>query len=457
VRTRPARALQQPPLLAALALATVFHGGLLAAGSFRRTYDAYIHIFFADHYARGWFSTWEPRWYTGFTTTSYPPGTHQLIALLSRLVGLEWAFVVVQLGSVLLLVVGVYRFARLWVNDGAAGWAAALAALSSSLAEVVHTFGQLPTTFSLAFLLNATPFVHRWVRAGRGRDLLLGAACTAATTAGHHVTTLFGSVFFLGPVVVTAVVDALRTPRTGEPSGHPQRLDRTNLGPLVARRVRRIAPAVGRALLFGVLLVGALIVVVLPYWLWSGSDPITQIPIPHASRSSFLVDRNAGLVFWLVPWGVLLVALPLALVRGLTSRAWPLAASVLLLAVLGTGGTTPIPRLLLGGAYDILTLDRFTFWGTIAALPLVGWFVDSLVRGRVAAVVRANLVKTCRKCHPDATDSFPASWLSHYEPSAEKAPLVWMVQLFYKLMIPFMIGGLVLQIALHLWRVVVNR
>ncbi len=72
-------------------------------------------------------------------------------------------------------------------------------------------------------------------------------------------------------------------------------------------------------------------------------------------------------------------------------------------------------------------------------------------------VVRANLVKTCRKCHPGATDNFPASWLSHYEPSPERAPLVWAVQLFYRLMIPFMIGGLVLQIALHLWRVVVNR
>jgi hypothetical protein len=39
----------------------------------------------------------------------------------------------------------------------------------------------------------------------------------------------------------------------------------------------------------------------------------------------------------------------------------------------------------------------------------------------------------------------------------EKAPLVWLVQVFYRLMIPFMVGGLVLQIALHLWRVVVNR
>jgi hypothetical protein len=69
----------------------------------------------------------------------------------------------------------------------------------------------------------------------------------------------------------------------------------------------------------------------------------------------------------------------------------------------------------------------------------------------------ANLQRTCAKCHEGASASFPKAWLSHYEPSLEKAPLVWLVQLFYRLMIPFMVGGLVLQIALHLWRVVVNR
>ena len=74
-----------------------------------------------------------------------------------------------------------------------------------------------------------------------------------------------------------------------------------------------------------------------------------------------------------------------------------------------------------------------------------------------SAVMSANLVKTCQKCHPDANESFPKAWLSHYEPTLEKAPIVWAVQLFYKMIIPFMVGGLVLQIALHLWRVVVNR
>ena len=72
-------------------------------------------------------------------------------------------------------------------------------------------------------------------------------------------------------------------------------------------------------------------------------------------------------------------------------------------------------------------------------------------------VVQANLAQTCRKCHPDANQSFPRAWLSHYEPSWEKAPVVYAVQLFYKFMIPFMLAAVVLQIALHLWRVVVNR
>ena len=74
-----------------------------------------------------------------------------------------------------------------------------------------------------------------------------------------------------------------------------------------------------------------------------------------------------------------------------------------------------------------------------------------------SSVMRANLVQTCRKCHPDATDNFPAAWMSHYEPSFKKTPLVWSVRLFYYMLIPFILISLAVQIALHLWRVVVNR
>jgi predicted CXXCH cytochrome family protein len=79
------------------------------------------------------------------------------------------------------------------------------------------------------------------------------------------------------------------------------------------------------------------------------------------------------------------------------------------------------------------------------------------VTGKSASAFRANLVKTCAKCHPGASEKFPAAWLSHYEPSFTRAPLVFLVKLFYAIIIPFIVGGLILQILLHLWRSVVNR
>lgn len=74
-----------------------------------------------------------------------------------------------------------------------------------------------------------------------------------------------------------------------------------------------------------------------------------------------------------------------------------------------------------------------------------------------SGVVKANLLQRCQKCHPDATENFPDAWISHYEPSLKRAPLVYAINLGYRLFIPFMIIGLVLQILLHIWRYAVNR
>ena len=77
--------------------------------------------------------------------------------------------------------------------------------------------------------------------------------------------------------------------------------------------------------------------------------------------------------------------------------------------------------------------------------------------GPDAAIVKANLLKRCRKCHPGASDNFPDSWISHYQPNFKRAPLVYAVNMVYSIFIPFMIVGLVLQIVLHIWRYAVNR
>lgn len=373
----------------ALILVVVYHGSLLLFGSYQGTYDAYVHIFLGDHYARDWFSTWDQRWYTGFTTVSYPPGTHMTIGALSKVLGgLELAFAIAQIAALLNLTVGMYRFARVWVDDEAAANASLLLVLSSAIAETVHLFGQLPTTFALGFLLQSIPFIRRWTMEGRFVDLFSGIIVLAACTAGHHVTTLFGSVFFLGPVLVAGILERSRVPRADEVNPGDPKLTPRLVIPMISRRIRRVAGPLIRAGILGPCILVALVGVVLPYWLWSATDPIVQISIPHGSRANFLEDRNIGLVFFAIPWGLLFFVIPYALVRATLDKKWPLAASILLLFVLGTGGTTPIPRMILGHAFDILTLDRFTFWASIQILPLAGVFVTSLEKGSIAAWIR---------------------------------------------------------------------
>jgi predicted CXXCH cytochrome family protein len=59
-------------------------------------------------------------------------------------------------------------------------------------------------------------------------------------------------------------------------------------------------------------------------------------------------------------------------------------------------------------------------------------------------VMKENLLTTCQKCHPDASPNFPDAWLSHYIPTPKNAPLVYFVNLFYKIFIPSTVGGLLL-------------
>ncbi|MBI4823728.1 MAG: cytochrome c3 family protein [Nitrospirae bacterium] len=78
-------------------------------------------------------------------------------------------------------------------------------------------------------------------------------------------------------------------------------------------------------------------------------------------------------------------------------------------------------------------------------------------KGSDSAVLKSKLLSRCQKCHPNAAENFPDAWLSHYEPTFKRAPLVYAINLIYKIFIPFMLIGLILQILLHIWRYAVNR
>ena len=66
--------------------------------------------------------------------------------------------------------------------------------------------------------------------------------------------------------------------------------------------------------------------------------------------------------------------------------------------------------------------------------------------------IQARLLITCQKCHPNANENFPSSWMSHYEPSLEHYPIVYLVSLFYKILIPTVLGGFLLFIGSDIFR-----
>jgi hypothetical protein len=358
------------PLGAIVLVALAIQGPLLAMQLPVGSFDTNFHIFFASHYAHHWFQPWNEKWFGGFSQTTYPPLTHQWIALLSNVVGLKMGYMLVQLIAIMLLPVGVFRFARIWVEDRAASYAALGTVFLGSLAFLVYQAGQLATVASAALYLNALPYFYEWMTEARARSFIKGLVVSLAAAAAHHVTLIFGTVLFAGPVFLTAYLDARDERVSGTVGG-------------VLSRAAGFAVAVGAG-------VG---VVLLPYWLAIVQHPIHQIPIPHDSRANFLLNSITGVNYFIIPYGALILALPFILIRGASSRRLvPLLLGFWLALIFGLGGTTPLPGWLLGRAFDILTFERFTFWATLLAMPIVGLLAVTLLdRFQTKAAVGLSL------------------------------------------------------------------
>ena len=358
------------PLLAIVLVALAVHGPLLLMQLPAGSFDTNFHIFLASHYAHHWFNPWNEKWFAGFSQTTYPPLTHQWIALLSNITGLKMGYMLVQLIAVLLLPVGVFRFAKIWVDERAASYAALGSIFLGALAFLVYQAGQLATVSSAALYLNALPYFYEWSTQVSGRSLVKGVALSLTAAAAHHVTLIFGIVLFAGPVLLVACMDA--------------RDERTNSS---------LSGVISRALFFAVLVGAGVGAVLFPYWMALIQHPLHQIPIPHDSRANFLLNSITGINYFVIPYGALIVALPFIVIRGSSERRLrPLLLGFWLTLLLGLGGTTPLPKWLLGRAFDILTFERFTFWSTLMAMTIFGLLaIELLDRFRAKAAVALSL------------------------------------------------------------------
>ena len=128
----------------AFLIAFVCHGLFILTERYRLSYDAYTHMLFANHYAENWFSLWETRWYTGFTVVSYPPLTHQLIALFIPFLGFEKAYALILWIVTSLYPIGIYSFSRIFTGKTSSSYAALASAMLLPIYVTAHIFGQLP-------------------------------------------------------------------------------------------------------------------------------------------------------------------------------------------------------------------------------------------------------------------------------------------------------------------------
>lgn len=394
---------QRPlPMSLLLMAAVAVHLPLLLMKLPLKSYDTNFHIFFASHYLHHWWDPWNPKWYAGFSQTTYPPLPQQWVAVVSHVLGLEMAYMAVQMVAIVLLVVGVYRFAKLWVSPRAASFAALASVFLGSECFLVYSAGQLGTTAAAPLYLNALPFLFQWVRRGSWRSFLKAVALFTAAAAAHHATLLFGSFFFALPVLALAVLDR----DNGEPLSMPAFLT--------------------RAVSITLVVSAAIAVVLLPFWIALIHYPVTQTPIAHPSRANYILSPQWGMNYFVVPYGALILALPFLFWRGSTiARLRPLLLGFWVAFLLGLGGTTPVGPVLLGRAFNVLTMERFSYWATLLALPIVGLLAVELFdrfRARAAVSLAILAAFTCALAvgwttyHPADAEDFDvspvAAWLN---------------------------------------------
>jgi hypothetical protein len=341
--------------------------GLLAAfsGFHRHAFDAYVHMFFADHYVRDWFSVFEPRWYGGFSVLSYPPLAHQLVAVASTALGsLEAGYVAVLVVAMVVTPWCVGQVALAFTDSRGAAWAMVLAALWPTAHRFAWVYGQLPMLVATPLALLAMAQLHRFLSRGKPLYLLSFGALAGATVGAHHVT----SIFLAGGCVAIGLRH-LAAPQTPSTRG------------LV----------VGRGVV-GLILAGVSIgFAIWPFWRFAQGEPQTEIP--HHSREP-LWTRALSME---VVEQVIVLSLGVGLAAfAAVRRQWTLlllGLAVVFLSVLAGGTSTPLPSILFRSQWRWLTYDKFHHWAALLACVLVaGLLLARLKTVRLPAFVMAVLL-----------------------------------------------------------------
>jgi len=316
-------------------------------GVHRFSYDAYTHMFFADHYMRGWFNLWDDRWYGGFSVTTYPPLMHQLTALVGFVTGVENSYRILTTLSAALLTYSVFLYSKAFVEEKEAIYAALVAALMPATGIMLNGFGQLPTIASTAFALLSAYSYQRYLSNPKVANLIQASLFTALVGLTHHVTFVFFFPLAAAPILVKNI--------------------RTQRGKTIKYTLPYLA------------LTGILLFSVLHPFIHFAISPTPWVEIPHGSRENILADPVLSLMFFWGMYSFTIAFIPTAIAIALRRKELVGVLSVFsLLFIMGLGGTTPIPKIVLGPLWPILTYDKFAFWAATVFSVLIGVMVKDV-------------------------------------------------------------------------------
>lgn len=336
-------------------------------GYYTRTYDSGTHIFFADHYRRSWFNTWEPKWYTGFTVTSYPPLPHQSQALLSYAVGLEQAYVILVFALMVLVPVAVYEFSKVFVSKTAAGYASLISVFLSSTIQITYRSGQYPMLFGLVAALFATSFLYMYLKNGSKLYLIQSALLLGIVVSTHTVMAFFMILMFL-----TVISKMLLAGELNKESLTKRSFLYLTLGGLLA------------------------IIAIYPFLMFVLTAK-PQAPIFHVSRTNVFAEILNGRFdgypkLLLKLYGVTPLFMPLTAFLVYRRRnLLPLLFIGSFLFVMSLGGTTPLPLFVFGQMWESLTYGRFALLASVTFLPLFGLLCTNLQKTKSRQMLIAVL------------------------------------------------------------------
>ena len=304
-------------------------------------YDAPIHMFFGDHYARSWFSLWDPRWYNGFNIASYPPLTHQLLALFELASGNP------ALGYALLssISIALYAYALALYGKLLLDYKTSiLASIASTLAPATMIsfllYGHLTTIFSTALAFLSSAFFAEYVKNNNRIKLAISSLLASASIYSHHLT----SIIFL-PILYVVTIGYLYL---------NNKVDYTK----ILKPILQFLP-----------LTALFSIGIYPFIEFALNAP-AQAEIPHWSRYPFSPGYlNLTTCYSLATYGLIISSITLAVIKGKkTKPLLPLIGAIAFLTVLSMGLSTPLPQIIFQGFSKWLTYERFTFWATPLAI-----------------------------------------------------------------------------------------